>query len=69
MILGIVGLFPICPVILSVIALILGFMAKGEIERSGGQRGGAGIALTGIITGGVGLALYLLFFIAVFAVG
>jgi len=68
MILGIVGLFPICPVILSVIALILGFMAKGEIERSGGQLGGAGIALTGIITGGVGVALYLLFIVAVLAV-
>ena len=69
MILGIVGLFPICPVILSVIALILGFTAKNEIDRSGGHLGGSGIALTGIITGGVGVALYVLFFAAVFAFG
>jgi hypothetical protein len=67
MILGIIGLFPICPVVLSVIALILGFMAKNEIDRSGGQLGGSGIALTGIITGGIGTALYVLFFLAVLA--
>jgi hypothetical protein len=68
MILGIIGLFPICPVILSVIALILGFTAKNEIDRSGGQLGGSGIALTGIILGGVGTALYVLFFLAVLAI-
>jgi uncharacterized protein DUF4190 len=67
MILGIVGLFPLCPVILSVIAVILGFMAKNEIERSGGQLAGSGIALTGIITGFVGGALYLLVIIAAVA--
>src|SRR3954451_13731210 len=69
MILGIIGLFPICPVILSVIAVILGFMARNEIERSGGQLGGAGIAMAGIITGFVGIGLYVLFFLAVFAIG
>ena len=68
MILGIVGLFPICPVILSVIALILGFTAKNEIDRSGGQLGGSGIALAGIITGGIGAALYVLFFLAVIVI-
>jgi hypothetical protein len=68
MILGIIGLFPVCPVILSVIALILGFTAKNEIDRSGGQLGGSGIALTGIILGGVGTALYVLFFVAVLAI-
>jgi hypothetical protein len=69
MILGIIGLFPICPVILSVIAVILGFMAKNEIERSGGQLGGSGIATAGIITGFVGVTIYVLFFLAVFAIG
>jgi hypothetical protein len=68
MILGIIGLFPICPVILSVIALILGFTAKNEIDRSGGHLGGSGIALAGIITGGIGAALYVLFFLAVIVI-
>jgi hypothetical protein len=69
LILGIVGLFPVCPVILSVIAVILGFIAKNQIDRSGGQLGGSGIAVAGIITGFVGAALYVLFFVAVFAIG
>jgi hypothetical protein len=68
LILGIVGLFPICPIILSVLAIIFGFMAKNEIERSGGTLGGAGIAMAGLILGWVGLALYVLFFAAILAV-
>jgi uncharacterized protein DUF4190 len=69
MILGIVGLFPVCPVILSIVGLILGIVAKNEIDRSGGQLGGRGIAMAGIILSAVGIALYALFFIAVFAIG
>jgi hypothetical protein len=69
MILGIVGLFPICPVVLSIVGLILGIMAKNEIDRSGGQLGGRGIAMAGIVLSAVGIALYALFFIAVFAIG
>jgi hypothetical protein len=67
MILGIIGLFPICPVVLSVIALILGLTAKNEIDRSNGQLGGSGIAMAGIVTGGIGTALYALFLLAVLA--
>ena len=68
LILGIIGLFPICPIILSVLAIIFGYMAKGEIERSGGALGGSGIALAGLILGWVGLALYVLFFAAILVV-
>jgi hypothetical protein len=67
MILGIIGLFPLCPVILSVIALILGFTAKNEIDRSNGQLGGSGIAMAGIVTGAIGTAFYLLIFLVVLA--
>jgi hypothetical protein len=69
MILGIIGLFPICPVVLSIVGLILGITAKNEIDRSGGQLGGRGIAMVGIILSAVGIALYVLFFVAVFALG
>jgi hypothetical protein len=69
MILGIVGLFPICPVVLSIVGLILGIMAKNEIDGAGGQLGGRGIAMAGIILSAVGIALYALFFIAIFAIG
>jgi len=69
LILGIVGLFPICPIILSIAGLVVGLGAKREIDRSGGQLGGAGIATAGIIISGVGIALYALFLVAVFAIG
>jgi hypothetical protein len=57
LILGIIGLFPICPIILSVLAIIFGYTAKGQIERADGALGGAGIALAGLILGWVAAIL------------
>ena len=48
LILGIVGLL-FCPYIFSVLGLVFGYMARGEIKRSGGALGGEGLALAGII--------------------
>ena len=45
----------------AVAALIMGFIARGQINQSGGMEGGSGMALTGIITGGVAILLSLLF--------
>jgi hypothetical protein len=56
---GIAGL-TIFPFIGSIIAVILGHMAKGEIARSGGTLGGGGAATWGLILGYVGLALGIL---------
>jgi uncharacterized protein DUF4190 len=66
LILGIVGLV-ICPIIPSILAIVFGSMARSEIDRSGGQLGGSGIALTGLILGWVGVGLWVLFFLAVVA--
>jgi hypothetical protein len=66
LILGIVGLF-ICPLIPSIAALILGYQAKNEIDRAGGQLGGRGIAFTGIVLGWISVALWVLFFLAAIA--
>jgi len=56
LVLGIIGLF-ICPIICSVIALILGYSAKTEIAASGGRMTGESNAQAGIILGWIGLAL------------
>ena len=40
----------------SILAVIFGHIAKGEIRASGGQQGGDGMALAGLILGYVGLA-------------
>jgi len=56
LVLGIVGLF-ICPIICSVIAIILGYSARNEIAASGGRMTGESNATAGIILGWIGLAL------------
>ena len=40
----------------SLLAIIFGNMARREIEASGGQEGGRGAAMTGIVLGWLGLA-------------
>ena len=53
---GIAGLTICCGwFIPSVVALILGFMARGKASSNPAQYGGAGLALGGIITGAIGI--------------
>ncbi|MEP7359430.1 MAG: DUF4190 domain-containing protein [Anaerolineales bacterium] len=56
---GIAGL-TIFPIIGSIVAVILGHMAKGEIARSGGTLGGGGAATAGLVLGYVGIGLSVL---------
>ncbi len=58
LILGLVG-WTLCGVG-SVIAVVLGFVARGQIKASGGGQSGDGMALAGIILGFIGIALMLL---------
>lgn len=68
MIVGIVSIFPGCcltvygMIVLGVIALILGFIAKGQADQ--GRAGGRGMALTGIITGAIGVIIAIILMIA-----
>jgi hypothetical protein len=55
LVLSIVGWVP-CGVG-SVVAVILGFVARNQIRQSQGRQGGDGLALAGIILGFVGIAL------------
>jgi hypothetical protein len=66
LILSIVGLL-FCPYVFSVLGLVFGYMARGEIKRAGGGLGGEGLALAGIIIGWGAIAVWTLFFIAVAA--
>lgn len=40
----------------SILALVFGYVAKGQIERSGGRESGLGMAIAGIVLGWVGVA-------------
>ena len=48
------------PTIGSVIGLITGYMARGQIRESGGREGGEGLAKAGIILGWIGVGLAVL---------
>jgi hypothetical protein len=45
--------------VFGVVPIVLGVKARGEIRASGGQQSGDGMALTGIVTGAIALALSL----------
>jgi hypothetical protein len=59
LILGIGGL-TFFPFILSVLALVLGYQARAEIDRAGGAATGRGQATAGIVLGWVGVAIFVL---------
>ena len=44
----------------SILAIVFGFQAKGQIDRSGGAEEGRGLAIAGIVVGFLGLAFPLL---------
>jgi hypothetical protein len=62
--LGIVGFF-VCVGVPSILALVFGYRAKGQIDASGGAQGGRGMALTGIILGWVWIGLVLAYLVVV----
>jgi hypothetical protein len=63
---GIAGL-SVLPVIASIVAVVTGHMAKGEIRDSSGMVTGDGLATAGLILGYIGLGLTLLGICAVIA--
>ncbi len=62
LVLGIISMIgwccPLIGVLTSALALIFGFVGRGNVQKTGAQ--GAGMALTGIILGGIGLVLSIL---------
>ena len=53
--------------LLGIPAIILGFLARREIKRTGGQQPGSGVALAGIILGAIDILLYLFIIIGLIA--
>jgi hypothetical protein len=70
LVLGVVSLV-LCGLFAGIPAIVVGFLARAEIRRSGGRLGGDGLALAGIVTGILGtlwslvLAALLIFGLAV----
>ncbi|MDQ3941441.1 MAG: DUF3105 domain-containing protein [Actinomycetota bacterium] len=47
--------------IASILALVFGYIAKGQIDRSAGREGGRGMAVAGIVMGWAGVVISMLF--------
>jgi hypothetical protein len=60
MVLGILGLIGLIWVISPILALVFGYVSKGQIDRSEGRQGGRGFAVAGIVMGWVGIAFSIL---------
>jgi hypothetical protein len=45
----------------SILALIFGYQGKSQIDRSGGQQSGRGMAIAGIVLGWIGVGTLVLF--------
>lgn len=51
----------------SIVAVITGLLARGQIRQR--NEGGAGLALAGLIIGGIGVVLTVLYFVVAVAAG
>ena len=60
MVLGIVWVYWVG----SILALVFGYVAKGQIDQSGGRQGGKGMAIAGIVLGWVGIGTLVLCIVA-----
>ena len=65
LVLGIVGLICSGCLVLSILAIVFGVLAKNEIRDSGGAKKGAGMAQAGFILGIVGIVLAIGYWILV----
>jgi hypothetical protein len=54
------GILGLCCGILSIVALITGFIQRGNIAKDPNRYGGGGLALAGMILGGIGVVLTIL---------
>jgi hypothetical protein len=57
LVLGIVGLPLMCFVVPSVLAVIFGIVGLNRVNQSGAESTGKGMAIAGIVTGGIGALL------------
>ncbi len=56
----VLGIFSLCctGILTAIPAVICGHVARSKINRSGGTLGGGGVALAGLITGYIGIAVF-----------
>lgn len=61
----VLGLFPVVPIIGSILAVVFGTASKDQIDDSDEHEVGRGMAVAGIILGWIGIVGYAIFLIVV----
>lgn len=62
LVLGIIGIPASCTVITPLLAIIFGIIGLTQLSQSGAESGGRGMAIAGIICGGVGLVITIMMY-------
>lgn len=65
LVLGIAGLVFYACGATSVLALVFGYMSRGQIDRDPQNQGGRGMAIAGIIMGWIGVAIFVIFWVVI----
>lgn len=60
LVLGIIGLLPMCGAIPAVLAIIFGIVGYNQVNQTGAEGGGKGLAITGAVLGGCGCLISVL---------
>jgi hypothetical protein len=68
LVLGIAGLVFYACGVPSVLALVFGYMSRGQIDRDPQNQGGRGMALAGIIMGWIGVAIFVIFWVVIIVI-
>src|SRR5438067_2278316 len=58
----VLGMIPLCG-IGSILAVIFGYVGRGQIDRSGGTQSGRGLAIAGIVLGWIGIGILAIFIV------
>jgi Domain of unknown function (DUF4190) len=58
----VLGIISLCG-IGSILAVIFGYVGKGQIDRSGGTQSGRGMAIAGIVLGWIGIGILAIFIV------
>jgi DNA-directed RNA polymerase subunit RPC12/RpoP len=61
LVLGIISLPSFCLVIPAILAIIFGIIGYNQVSKSGGEGGGKGMAIAGIICGAIGCLVFVLY--------
>ena len=57
LVLGIIGIPAGCAIVPALLAIIFGIIGLNQISKSGSEAGGKGMAIAGIICGGIGCVI------------